>query len=731
MLFAVLAVGCLQPALAEHVPGKVVLVVADRLTLEDLQSADLPNINALIRNGSLGLVAAYSAGRKTPESVIASVGAGAPARGLFALHDAYSAEEIVPAERATAAEVYARRTGRHAAEGSITLISIGSVTRANRDAGFTGQLGSLGEALRESGKQAAFFGNSDVGDSNRRSMIAIVMDKHGYVPLGDVSSEMLIAGRSPSGLVTDVDKMASAVTDALPQAAFVLLDFGDSARVDFSESALSPEAFTNYRQAALENLDRLVSRLIPMAESGDFTLIVASLVPPGGRDWHRLTPIIAFGRDLPQGLLTSATTRTPGLVAGIDIAPFILGVVGISAPTTMSGRTIVTAQDSDPLAALERLANVTARNHRVQAPLYGPIAALGILALTAGAAFAAFGARPSRTTFASIRVALIFALCVPLAALLLSSIGPIAPLPYAAAILAGATALTIIVFGAVFVLRDRCRNLPDRGALPMVFLSVLIAIAALVDAFGGGLLARFSSLASFGFRFYGIGNEYMGLAVGCLCVSMIWLVSPSPSARAKRICAGILILAAAAIGFPGFGANAGGAVTAVVTFGLLYLAISRGEFRLRHIVGTLGLAAVILLLLGAADLVAYGSDASHIGETIAATQRDGLGYLIGAVSHKLTLNARQLGTQQGKLALMGGMPLLVLWFMGIHPRLVEKTRKGRVGGRSRLLAVVAGALVALICNDNGIIVACLLLSPLVAALVLSMMEDNFGQDNGS
>jgi hypothetical protein len=730
ILVAVLTVGFLQPALAERAPGKVVLIAANRLSLDDLHTANLPNIDALVQGGSLGLIAASSAGRKTPESVLASVGAGAPARGSFALNDAYSAAEMIYAERATAAEVYTRRTGRSAAEGSVVMISIGRILRADADAVHSGRLGALGEALHEGGKRAAYFGNSDVGDFSRRSAAAIIIDRHGYIPVGDVSDGMLMEGMGPSGLVTDVDTMARAVSDTLPVADVIVLDFGDPARVDLSEPSLSPQAFAAYRKAAIENLDALVGRLIPMAKSGEMTLILASFSPPGGRDWSSLTPIVAFGADLQPGLLTSSTTRTPGLVTSIDIGPYILETVGVAAPDEMSGRTIRRVGDPDPTAALLRLAGVVVRNHRVQAPLFAPIAAVGMLALTAGVAFLAFGTRPSRSTFAAIRAVLVYSLSVPLSALLVSSIAPVNAFAYAATVLAVAAGVTAISLAVAFLLGRRFPDMRGRGALPMVVLAILIVFAALADAFAGGSLARFSSLASFGFRYYGLGNEYMALAVGSLCVAMIWLTAPVLSLRARRVCAGIFIVAAVAIGFPGFGTNAGGAATAVVTFGLLYLALSRGEFRLRHVAGLFGAAAVLLILFGAVDIIANETGASHIGETIAATQREGPGYLVAAATRKMTLNFQHLGLQQGKLAVMGSTPFLVLWFVGVHPRLMERVRKGPEGSGVRLLAVVAGAGTALISNDNGIIAASLLLSPMVVAIFLSMMEDGYGQNNG-
>ena len=191
-------VGSVEAGEMESDSHQVVFIIADRIGLKDLQSDDLPNLNILVENGGLGLIAAASVGRKTTESVYASVGAGSSSRALSSLNDAFSADEIVREERAKAAEVYARRTGNQAADDSVLLVSIGKIIRGNQDAGYGVNFGALSEALKKEGLQAALFGNSDIGDHRRRLPVAIAMDRQGYVPIGDVSGRMLSPGLSPT-----------------------------------------------------------------------------------------------------------------------------------------------------------------------------------------------------------------------------------------------------------------------------------------------------------------------------------------------------------------------------------------------------------------------------------------------------------------------------------------------------------------------------------------------------
>lgn len=726
----VFQVGLLEAGEKERHSPKVILIISDRISLKDLQSGDLTNLKLLLDEGSMGLIAAASAGRKTPESVYATVGAGSSSRAPSSLNNVFSADEIVPEERVEAAEVYARRTGNRAAGGSVLLVSIGKIVRGNEDAGYRVKLGALSEVLNQEDYQTALFGNSDIGDYRRRLPVAVAMDSEGYVPIGDVSGRMLSPGLSPTGKVTDIKKMAYAVENALKDATVVVVDFGDTARVDISESSLSREAYEGYKRAALENLDSLVSEFLPLAREGRVRLILVGIVPPGGRDWFKPTPLVVYGKGVPKGLLSSATTRTSGLVTAIDIMPYILESVGVKPTADVVGKSIKVEQHVDPAAALDTLDGLISRNAKAQAPLLAPVAALGILGLTAGAALVAFGARPARSTLIAVRACLSFCLSVPLAALLFSrttvSVGF-----YAAAVLGGAAALTIISFAlAVMVARSR-PGAYGNGALPVVMVAAMTAVVVLIDGLFSGQLARFSAIPSFGFRYYGVGNEYMALAIGSLSAAVIWVAQPSLSTVGRRVLFGIFVFAAIALGFPGFGTNVGGAATAVVTFGLLFLAFSRGQFRLRDVGLMLAAAVVVLIAFAALDLLAHGQSASHMGESLAATQRDGPGYLVTSAARKIGMNLRQLGTRQGKFALLGAMPLAVLWFMGIHPKLAERVKKGIAVSGAKLLAVVFGAGTAVICNDNGIIAGSLLLAPVVCALLLTLTEEVHAQDNGS
>lgn len=714
------------PSSAVQKHRKVIFVVADRLTLDDLSSSSTPSIGNLVQKSSVAIISPACIGKKSPNSVYASVSSGSPARGSEALDDLFSRKELIAAESASAEDVYRRRTGLSPEEDQSLLITIGSITRVNEDSGFPNNLGALGNAIRKAGLSTAAFGNSDIRNRKLRLPAVIAMDGSGRIARGNVGATFDKPGLGPTGVVTDVFKLADAVHAEIDRSAFIVVHFGDTERLDEMERSLSPRAYEIYREVAIKNLDSLIDRLMRTAEDNDAVLLVASFVAPGANNWSNLTPMLIFDPDAKRvGLITTATTRTPGLISAIDVAPVVLNSMGLPLPDKMMGRTATVIESKDKIADTKKLAGTIRRNTAVQAPLLGSAAAIGMLCLIFLAAMAASGGTVGKGNLFLVTTGVIFALDVTVAALILSKVAPATPLPYSATIV-GAAFLMALLTSAAATIIGKMRRTKANAALPMVVFSAVAAAAVIADAFSTGALARFSSIPSFGFRYYGIGNEYMGLAIGCLCTIAIWISGPIFSKRAKRVYLGLFILATSAIAFPGLGTNAGGAIAAVVTFGLLYVALCRGRFSPKHVAIMVGAAFLLLFLLAFVDLATNGPRASHIGESLQATQRGGAGYLAGAAVRKVGMNVRQLATRQGRLALMGAAPLAVIWFMSIHPKLLKKSRQGAPASTAALVAVLVGAITAAISNDNGIIAASLMLTPVIPAVLLSLTEETDG-----
>ena len=89
------------------------------------------------------------------------------------------------------------------------------------------------------------------------------------------------------------------------------------------------------RDAASRRSDDLLGRLLEQIDpERDAVIVVAPYATGEGTD---LTVVGVRAPALEPGLLSSGTTRRPGFVQTVDLAPSILSLVGIEAPSSMEG----------------------------------------------------------------------------------------------------------------------------------------------------------------------------------------------------------------------------------------------------------------------------------------------------------------------------------------------------------------------------------------------------------
>ena len=192
-----------------------------------------------------------------------------------------------------------------------------------------GRIRKLRHALHQAGIKTAAIGNADIWpDIQDRSAGVLAADSRGLIDVG-----MLSAGAGPEiigaskkedgGLVANVPALLDAINKALPKADFVVVNFGPSTALDNSRPEISDKRYNVDKAIGMRDLNSLIASLLPHAESGEFRLILVSLSPPILTGWTVLPPLIVYP-SLGSGLLTSPTTRTPGLIAASDFAPTVL-----------------------------------------------------------------------------------------------------------------------------------------------------------------------------------------------------------------------------------------------------------------------------------------------------------------------------------------------------------------------------------------------------------------------
>jgi hypothetical protein len=219
----------------------------------------------------------------------------------------------------------------------------------------------------------------------------------------------------------------------------------------------------------------------------------------------------------------------------------------------------------------------------------------------------------------------------------------------------------------------------------------------------------------------------MGLTVGAALTGPLLL----RDARGLRHGAGAAMLAfwaavLLAIGMPTWGANAGGSVTAVVTFAAAFLALRHGRLRGRHVALALAVALLALALLALVDRARPAEARSHIGAALASGQARGWQAFAEIAARKAAL-AVAITTTPGALAALGGLGAIWwLLFRGPAAGRTARTLTRRPHLARALPAAAVGALAAMLFNDSGLAAALLLTAPPTGAVVDGLLRDAAG-----
>jgi hypothetical protein len=456
-------------------------------------------------------------------------------------------------------------------------------------------------------------------------------------------------------------------------------------------------------RAALKRLDIFAGSLIVSPAP----IRLMTLSPPTEEARRRRTGLILLsGESLTPGLLTSASTRTPGLIVNTDAIRLLSTWLPASSPSAASGVLPQALPSGDALTRLTLLERMVAVSRLALNPV-------GIL-LGALAAFIGFGGIAALIYRPALAARFAFPLLVlmnaPLAILLIVPVMTLFwQLLMNSSIGAGALCLTggiLLLMLLMAALQSRIairRQDPESVVRRLAMMSALVILA---DTLTGNWLTRFNLLSCYqtgGTRFYGIGNEYMSFLIGTL---LLWLFLQKKTPRGSFT---LFALAVFAIGFPRLGANAGGVIAAVTAFGSAARLLRGGEARGRHaaVWAVAGAAAAVGFAL--ADRMLPGGDLSHMGGALqTAEERGGYGYLWGVIGRKLLMHLNILLHPAVILSVVSLAVVYILTRRALWREREALFARHPLWARS-LPAFGYGAAAAFLFNDSGIVAALFLI----------------------
>jgi hypothetical protein len=533
------------------------------------------------------------------------------------------------------------------------------------------------------------------------------LDPRGRVDFAATGPELVRpAPSAPGRVVTEPATFQGALREALAHpCAVTIVEHGDPTRADaFGDEAAAARA--------LAVADLALGRLAPRLDSGRDLVLVLSPTSPAGDDDDHLGIAIAAGRGFAPGtVLTSASTRRPGIVTLEDVAPTVLAARGLEAPSFMTGRAWRDAPSEAPgarVAAAVELDEESVFAVGVQPRIVTAYVAVQavVYLLAAGAVVSA--RRLGRAATRALEISALAIVSFPLATYL---VGPLAAHELGGVGLALAmTALDAALVGLLAAL--------PVSSLERLFWVCLATVALLgADIVTGGNLqlnALFGNYPVVGGRFAGLGNTAFAILGGAslLCgalISELWGTRP----WARPAVALLFITTIIVDGAPALGSDVGGVLALVPVLGLSFVLLWGHRPTPRTVGAVAGAGVLILALFTAVDLSRPPVERTHLGRLAEAVADRGPEPLIDAVGRKIAANLGIFRLSPWSFfapAVVAAAAVLVARWRALarlHPRL-------RIG----LLMMVVLAALGSALNDSGVVIGALMLPFLLSAVQL-------------
>lgn len=679
---------------------QAILVICDYLEMDDLNNPELIYLHNFFGEGSVSLLNTNTAGGRNRQNAAATISSGRVAlsssseRGSEPL--IFGPQETFHGEKPQV--LFQARTGGTPEPGNLVVLDIPSIQWANQKSQNNSEPGTLGDTLHNKGLKTAAIGNSDVpGVSIKRSAALIAMDSEGIIDQGNVSEEVLTYDPDdPLGHRTNYSMLEEVFLQLQPQTDFMVIDLGDLVRLDYKREQLTAQIYQQEREKILHQYNDFIGMLMKNTDLTNSLLIVAATTPTAeASSEKRLFGFLgAQGDGLEEGLLKTPTTKKEGVIALSDIAPSIGSFLQADPDSRYIGRTWQVEAADNNMTMMQDIEKRTVFASLLRPSFVKGYVVLHLIVLAFIIFFLVFD--PKKVIyFTPILLGLI---AVP-AALLIVCLTNITSLWLY-------LVLCLIIVAVLVLLSFRLAR--DKNFDPLLFLCLATVFILLIDTLTGGHLQRFSVLsydAMSGARYYGIGNEYMGVLMGATIIAATLLVQRFQKRPAVLFAAGCLFLSVLVIlGAPWWGSNFGGFTATLIAFGYTLWHLLGVRLRPRHIL--IGLSVVALLCGGVFifDYLRPPELRSHFGQFASAVQASGFPAVKEMVIRKVSMNYKLFTSTIWTKVLLGSLLALGILFycpVGIFNGLLTKNPAIAAG----LVGALLGAFTALIFNDSGIVAA--------------------------
>ncbi|OEG00261.1 hypothetical protein BHF71_05655 [Vulcanibacillus modesticaldus] len=669
---------------------RLILILIDRLSFTDSSIySDMVGFRTLNQEGAVGALNVNSGGSKNDSNSYLSIGGGGRGNGVKNMGDSLLLNEVVNSdERLLAKEKFLQLTGKSITdENTIVFLSIERIKKAKQKYVFS--VAELGETLKQGGYQSRVYGNLDTFNKQRLAPL-IIMDKEG-ISYGDVGIKTTInAPERPYGVKTNYSYLLKKWKEARSkEISLVVFELGDLYRLDQFKNQMAPNYEAFLKKRILGEIGEFINDIILQMEENENLIVLSPMVSRQATiEKQLLAPIWIYDMGKSKGLLTSSTTKREGIVANIDIAPTILKFFGIDKPPVMVGREILALNSTINFKnELEHIFTIYRLRPSV---LYGYVMWQIFILIIAILIWLKNGGYKSEW-FKSVLLSILY---LPMLLLITAFWTPKDAYLYLS-----------VVFMISLVLGFMTINFKVTKAF--LIIGGLTFVMITMDVIYGTPLIKRSFLGYdpiIGARYYGIGNEYMGVYIG----STLLFTSALLSIKKNRFTFLITILIYGGIIFillfPTLGTNFGGAIAAIFATGLTLLKLigyrwsKRGTF-----FSTLAFLLVLTLIVLFNILVPLDSQ-SHIGRALSRLFEGDVATIYLIISRKLAMNWRLIQISAWSKVMFTSIIIISILF--IKPKkILKEIKKSYPDIFNVSYGIVNGAFVSLLVNDSGIVAA--------------------------
>ncbi len=479
--------------------------------------------------------------------------------------------------------------------------------------------------------------------------------------------------------------------------------------ITLGKSRFNSDKEKYFQQKIADYYDYLISRISAETDFNNTLLMICSSQPPDQLTVMNsaLTPIILKGLNFTTGILYSPSTRKGGILTFNDLRSLIFRFQDPKNKTMLSiasipGKWRTVADNQHALM----------KNYAIRWPvltIYGYLLIGVVLLLIGGFVF-----HLHRGFIEFSAWSFLYLLTIPAAFLLEALFDPLN--------WKSITIFTCFISGILFLFSYffSGRSLSKT----LLFIAFLTTGTMVID----GLLNGYYEHKSFlgysvvaGARYYGIGNEYMGILLGSYIAGVALSLQNLKQWRREILWSATILISLILI-HPHFGADVGGGITALMGLGITNFLWLKQPIRFKESVGLSLLTLFIFILMGALDLYVYKSSMSHLGKLLLSVQNNGMGVFMDLVIRKMALNLRLISSMPLAIILIGALLAIPLLYR-FPPRSIKELTEKYPATMSGFVGLAITALIGLVSNDSGIVSAAMtFLFGLGLIIVLAMKE---------